>query len=162
MASIGFDIVSLRGLIGDRLLNVERWLFSAEINHEEPDELTDGPVRLSFHRSAPFLIVPNTACRSVNVISGCDASFGESYFYKEVGSNPFWSQVLGLPIQDLVLLRADGTDSDRLSGLEIVFAGALSASICFADTGDFWDSLIVTNEPERFLKNIHRRSLLAL
>lgn len=138
----------LKSLIGTRIVSVSRYLLKSDFHVDDFQQNADGPVEITFDNGTIIYFNSFTSGESISMFEGKMPLYGESYVYKDVSNNLFWSSRIRQKITKMYVLKSEyfSTDFPLECVLEIFFENNTKACVEYLSDEDFIDTLRVTSK----------------
>jgi len=139
----------LKGLIGQRLSQVQRHMFVSDYTFYDPeirDQESDGPTEFRTVDGMVFHVVSNTKQMAIEFLSGSCPRYGESYVGRDCTSNAFWSTRTNKSIEHIDVLQSlySPEESQFAFGSEFFFQDAESFVIEYLSDEEHQDQIRIT------------------
>lgn len=138
----------LKPLIGTKITNVTRQLYSPDADLENFQQNADGPIEIQFDNDIVVNFRALTEANSIAIFEGKMPIYGESYIYMDVSHNSFWKSRIRQKIVEIYILQSEFCSEENPCefGLEIVFENNNKVCIEYLDEDDFPDTLRIVDE----------------
>ena len=133
----------LKGILGNRLLSVVRWLYQEDRDRQDFDESADGPTSLFFESGLVLHVEPAPELESLKLSGGDTRDYSGSYHRTDVSKNSFWSQRIGQRVSQIEVFRSKYSSPTFPAefGLQLTFENDLTVALEYINDEDWPDTL---------------------